>query len=124
MSEFGNMMIKQLTAHPKFPMAVSQINHSIKRLLRQTFGSFYFKFRYLNALNVNFKGQVYKNSFENYSKNISPLYFSESKVQELFELADKAKFLSASLIQIDIQEVNSVDNYKEGYQYTVRNILI
>jgi hypothetical protein len=39
-------------------------------------------------------------------------------MQELFELADKSKFLSASLIQIDIQELNNVDNFKEGYQYT------
>lgn len=118
MSEIAKVIISQLNAPPKFPTFVSSINHSIKRLFRQSFGSFYFKFRYLNALNVNLKGQVYKNSFDHYTKNISPLYFSESKMQELFELADKAKFLSASLIQIDIQEVSSIDNYKEGYTYT------
>ncbi len=117
-NEFSKAFILAFSASSKFPGMVSRYSIGIKRLLRQTFGSFYFKFRYLNKSNISLNGQVYKNSFEGYNNNLSPLFFSESKMQELFELADKAKFLSASLIQIDIQEINSVDNYKEGYLYT------
>jgi hypothetical protein len=111
-------------ASPELPSLIARYNIGIKRVFRRTFGSIYFKFRYLNASNISLNGQVYKNSFDYYTNNVSPLYFSESKMQELFELADKAKFLSASLIQIDIQEVNTVDNHKEGYQYTVRIIYL
>ncbi len=114
-----NKLVSRLDAPASFVKTVGNLNLKVKSMLRKTFGLTYFKFRYLNAMNVNLSGQVYKNSFDYYTNNVSPLYFSESKMQELFELADKAKFLSASLIQIDIQEVNTIDNFKEGYQYTV-----
>lgn len=112
-------LVNAFDAPARFPNFISNLNLTIKRTLRNTFGNNYFKLRYLNSMNVKLDGQVYKNSIDSYTNNVSPLFFSESKIHELFEVADKAKFLSASLIQIDIQEVNTIDNYKEAYPYTV-----
>ena len=88
--------------------------------MRKIFGTTYFRFRYLNAFGLNLNhGQIYKSALDYYKTNNSPLVFSESKMQELFEYSDKAKFLSASLISIDFSECGVLDNYKEGYPYTV-----
>ena len=103
----------------KIPNRYACTNLMFKVMFRNTIGQTYFKFRYLNTFNIGLNGQVYKNSIDYYMKNPSPLNFPESKYQELFEIADKVKFLSASLIQIDINELNTVDSFKEGYPYTV-----
>ncbi len=101
------------------PNYYAKTNLRFKNLFRRMIGQTYFKYRYLNTLNLSLNGQVYKNSIDHFINNPSPLNFPESKFQELFELADKVKFLSASLIQIDIMELNTMDSFKEGYPYTV-----
>ena len=103
-----------------FPRTYARTNLIFKNIFRRIIGQKYFKFRYLSTQNISLNGQVYKNSIDYYMNNPSPLNFPESKFQELFELADKVKFFSASLIQIDILELNTIDSFKEGHPYTVK----
>jgi hypothetical protein len=112
-------LISKLDASPSFPSLLQNVNLFFKRNFRSLFGPLYYKLRYLNTNNVNTDGQVYKTSMDHYINNPSSLFFSESKMQELFEYADKAKFLGASLLSIDISEINVIDSYKENYPYTV-----
>jgi hypothetical protein len=112
-------LISKLDAGLGFTNALKCMNLCYKKNMRNLFGSFYFKLRYLNLTNIDTNGQVYKNSLDHYINNPSPLFYSESKMQELFEYSEKAKFLGASLVSIDIAETSTVDSYKENYPYTV-----
>jgi hypothetical protein len=80
----------------------------------------YFSFRYLNSTSIkNFK-PVFGYSYNKWKDVSSPLLFEESRYVELFEAADKSKFIAASLVSVDLAEVNSsIDSFREGYPYTV-----
>ena len=99
-------------------------SHSFKTRVRGLWGG-YFSFRYLNTnkLSDNKKYDAVLNySFDKWRNPISPLFNKQSKFVELFEAADKSKFISASLIAVDISEVSSnIDSYREGYPFTVIN---
>lgn len=96
----------------------------LKSTLRGLWSS-YFNLRYLNVLNKKTTyGEVHKYSFDQWRHPSSPLIFEESKINDLFEYASKSKYLSSSLLAVDIVEVSaSVDSYKEGYPFTVIIIL-
>ncbi len=79
--------------------------------------------RYLNIYAKSNTGDIYKYSFERFTRHKTQLYFEESKFEELFELADKAIYLSASMLEIDISEIDSMDNFKECFTFTVNMIL-
>ena len=106
----------------------SNINSSknyllLKSKLRSLWSS-YFNFRYLNVFSRVNNGEVYKYSFNDWKHPSSPLFFQETKFNDLFEFASKAKLLSASFLAVDVVEVSaSIDNYKEGYPFTVRLFL-
>jgi hypothetical protein len=83
----------------------------------------YFGFRYLAASSIKTNGPVISYSYNRWKNNTSPLLFEESKFIELFEAADKSKLIAASLLSVDIADVNtSIDSYREGYPYTVKII--
>lgn len=75
--------------------------------------------RYLNVLFAPKKGDIYKHSFKEYALPRTRLKFGDSKLEELFEMADKAEYLAASMLEIDLAELSSTDNFKENYTYTV-----
>ena len=50
---------------------------------------------------------------------IKPLFNAELKLQELFEMSDKSKYLAANLVSVDFTEMCTLDNYKEAYPLTV-----
>jgi len=79
--------------------------------------------RYLNIISLTNPGDLYKYSFEKYVMPKTLLFFEDSKFEELFELADKAILLALSMLEIDIAEINSIDNFKENYAFTVINHL-
>jgi len=84
-------------------------------------GSFYFNLRFLNVLRKPNNGEVYKYSFNQWRHPNSPLIFQESKINDLFEYASKSRYLSSSLLAVDIAELtSSIDSYKEGYPFTVK----
>lgn len=97
-------------------------NLFIKSKLRSLWSG-YFSFRYLNTTalsNVNNYSPVFKYSFKKWQNPTSPLLFEESKYIELFEAADKSKYIASTLLTVDISEVSSVlDSYREGYPFTV-----
>lgn len=66
-----------------------------------------------NKLNTFFYKKYYDNLYDN---------DFEDKLQELFEYKDKSIYFTASLVSRDITELNSVDNYKENFPYTVSYI--
>lgn len=90
--------------------------------------AFYFNIRYLNIIftlnslwpyqNIK-KGYIYKNSLREFGCGRTSLMFEDSKLEELFELADKAEYLAASMLEIDLAELNPTDNFKENYTFTV-----
>jgi len=84
----------------------------------------YYNLRYLNVFYLSKPGEIYKYSFEKYSNQRTTLFLEDSKFEELFELADKSEFLAASMLEIDLAEIISTDNFKENYTFTVNNILI
>lgn len=90
----------------------------LKYHLKKSF-SIYFNMRYLNTLKIKNPGEIYKYSFEKYASPKTNLSFEESKFEELFEIADKLEFLAASMLEIDIAELSSIDNFKENYTFTV-----
>ena len=75
--------------------------------------------RYLNVLSISKPGEIYKYSLEKYALPKTTLYFEDSKFEELFELADKSEYLAASMLEIDLAEINPTDNFKENYTFTV-----
>lgn len=83
---------------------------------------FYFNMRYLNVFSLSNQREIYKYSFERHVLPKTLLSFEDSKFEELFEMADKAIFLGISMLEIDIAELNSVDNFKENYIFTVKNL--
>ena len=92
---------------------------SLKKALRGIWPG-YFAFRYLNTFSIKSYGPVGSYSMSHWKNVKSPLIFKESKYIELFEAAEKSKFIAASLISVDISEVNSsIDSYREGYPFTV-----
>jgi hypothetical protein len=112
-------LISKFECREAFVKNLQRFNLFYKKTFRNLFGAFYFKLRYLNLTNIETNGQVYKHSLDYYINNTNSLFFTESKMQELFEYSDKAKFLSASLLSIDISEINTIDSFKENYPYTV-----
>ncbi len=99
------------------------LNMKIKSLFRCLGGS-YFNFRYLNTTAFNSEKPVYAYSLAKFSQVHSPLFFRESKMHELFESAEKGKYLSAVLTSIDTSELTTVDSYKENYPFTVSGNII
>jgi hypothetical protein len=78
-----------------------------------------YNIRYLGLFTKNHPGEIYKHSFESQYKYSNFFFNEESRMNELFELADKSDLFSSSMLQIDISELSSVDNYKESYPFTV-----
>jgi len=79
----------------------------------------FFNLRYLNLHKIKKPGEIYKYSLEKYALPKTNLPFEESKFEELFEIADKLEFLAASMLEVDIAELSSIDNFKENYTFTV-----
>lgn len=105
---------------------INQIDNKLVYGLTQYFPSslksfFNFRFYFSNKFNPANKlhNFFYKKYIENKTHNIS-----KDHIQELFEYKDKAIYFTASLVCRDITELNSVDNYKENFPYTVRLIKI
>jgi hypothetical protein len=80
-----------------------------------------YNIRYLGLFSKSHKGEIYKHSFENQYRYSNFFFNEESRFNELFELAEKSDLFSASMLQMDISELSSVDNYKENYPFTVIN---
>lgn len=95
----------------------------LKNIVR-SIGAKLYNFRYLNTLNFASDKPVYAYSLFKYKHGNSPMFFRESKVHELFESSDKAKYLAATLISIDSSELGTVDSYKDNYPFTVTKSLI
>jgi hypothetical protein len=97
---------------------IACFNFMYKTKLRNLFKGYY-NYRYLNSTGgLNF-GKYFQFSVDEYTKQPKALSFYDSKIQELFELADKSKFLGASLLSVSINELNIIDSYKENYPFTV-----
>lgn len=75
--------------------------------------------RYLNIFSLPKPNEIFKYSFERYCLPKTILFMEESKFEELFELADKSEYIAASMLEIDISEINPTDNFKEHYPFTV-----
>ncbi len=90
----------------------------IKNNYRRLF-LFYYNLRYLNVLFLRKKKEIYRFSYENFVKSRAFIFMQDSKFEELFEMADKAEYLAASMLEIDLSEVNPSDNFKENYIFTV-----
>jgi hypothetical protein len=104
----------------KTPANVMILN--LKKNLRNLWSG-YFGFRYLNSFSIKNLGPVSSFSVNRWKSVSSPLLFEETKYIELFEAAEKSKFIAASLLSVDICEVNtSLDSYREGYPFTVKII--
>lgn len=81
----------------------------------------FYNIRYLGLFSKNQTGEIYKHSFEtHYNSNF--FFNEESRMNELFELAEKSDLFAASMLQVDISEISSVDTYKENYPFTVNKI--
>jgi len=94
----------------------------LKTKLRSLWGGFY-NVRYLNVFQRPNNGSVYQYSYNKWINPTSPLLFQESKFSDLFEYASKSKYLSASMLAVDITEVSSsIDTYKENYPFTVNKL--
>jgi len=76
--------------------------------------------RYINIFSLSKQGKIYDYSFKRFASPRTLLIFEDSKFEDLFELASKAMFMGTSMIEIDIAEINSVDNLKEGDFFTVK----
>lgn len=50
---------------------------------------------------------------------LRPLWNHESRLQELFEMADKSKYVAANMVGVDFSEMITIDSYKEVYPFTV-----
>lgn len=100
------------------PVAPYHLN--FKKVVRGIYKG-YFNLRYLNTRSVFPFSQIFQYSADTHNKDTRPLLNHDSKMQELFEFSDKAKFLSASLLSISFNEVSTVDSYKENYPFTVNN---
>jgi hypothetical protein len=90
----------------------------------------WFRQRFQNLYHYKYGGFTYdpNNSLSRYmySKyiNVSTSMFnSESRMQELFEMSDKSKYVAAHLVNLDCAELIAIDNYKENFPYTVINYL-
>ena len=93
---------------------------SLKKALRGVWPG-YFAFRYLNTFSIKSFGPVGSYSVSRWKNVTSPLMFKESKYIELFEMAEKSKYIAANLVSVDIADVSSaIDSYREGYPFTVR----
>jgi hypothetical protein len=73
---------------------------------------------FTNSLNPNNKlnSFFYKKYFDNLKLGDSDF---DNRIQELFEYKDKTIYFTAALVSRDITELNSVDNFKENFPYTV-----
>jgi len=80
---------------------------------------FYYNLRYLNIFYLSKPGEIYNYSYQKYLLPKTLLFLEDSKFEELFEMADKAEYLAASMLEIDISEINPTDNFKENYTFTV-----
>ena len=75
--------------------------------------------RYLNIFFLSKPNEIYKYGLERYAQNRSTILFEDSKFEELFEISDKAEYLAYSMLEIDIAELSTIDNFKENYTFTV-----
>lgn len=78
--------------------------------------NFFFNLRLFNGktLPSNKLHQYFLNQY-----NKLKLRSLNNSIQEIFEFKDKSKYISSSLVQKDIVEVQTVDCFKENYNYTV-----
>lgn len=81
---------------------------------------YFYNMRYLGVFSLKNPGEIYKHSFNNQYKNTSFFFNEETRMHELFELAEKSDLFGASMLQVDISEIASVDTYKEHYPFTVK----
>lgn len=117
LSEINSKKAKTKTEEPVEKKKISS-GFFFKFHLRKLF-PFYYNMRYLNIFFLPKPGEIYNNSFKRFALPRTILNFEDSKFEELFELASKAIFLGTSMLEIDIAEINSVDNFKENYSFTV-----
>ncbi len=98
-------------------------NLAFKRGIRNIWSGFY-NMRYLGGVQQSSSGaNIFSNSINQWKNPLYPLINRESKFAELFEAASKSKYISASIIAVDISEVTQLDSYREGYPFTVYNII-
>lgn len=77
-----------------------------------------FNFKYFFANNLNPTNKLNTFFYKKYYENLPESDF-EDRLQELFEFKDKSLYFTASLVSRDVTELNSLDNYKENFPYTV-----
>lgn len=84
---------------------------------------YFYNLRYFGVFNVRNKlnpnNHIYENSFSQNFNQSNFIVGNETKMHELFELSEKSDLFSASMLQVDISEISSVDTYKENYPFTV-----
>ncbi len=93
-------------------------NNSLNRYHLKSLKSV-FNFKYYFSNNLNPKNKLCNFFYNNYVEEAHQNDFDD-KLQELFEYKDKSLYFTASLVSRDITELNSVDNYKENFPFTVR----
>jgi hypothetical protein len=90
----------------------------VKRFVRKFYPG-YFNFRYLNFIGgPTGYGPIFSYAFSSFKHVESPLLFEDSKIQELFETAEKARYLAASLVSVDCAELVTIDSFRENYPFT------
>jgi hypothetical protein len=101
-----------------------KINHlkMIKRniLWRQVFRFFSTPYVGLKHPGIYSQNNAFGNhNYVKFNAILKPLFNVESKLQELFELSEMSRYLSASVVNFDFCEMSYIDNYKESYPFTV-----
>ena len=100
----------------------NNIGINLNILLRQSFRSLklysnFIGIKYFPANSGDSEFVIHNNTKLN--GIIKPLFNAELKLQELFEMSDKSKYLAANLVSVDFTEMCTLDNYKEAYPLTV-----
>ena len=78
----------------------------------------------IRPFSSNKRGEIYDHSYKKYFFQSNFFFNEETRMHELFELAGKADFIAASMLQVDFSELSSVDTFKENYPFTVINFLL
>ena len=79
----------------------------------------FYNMRYLGVFSLKAPGPIYQHSINQYA-NGTFFFNEETRMHELFEFAEKSDLFSASMLQVDLSEIQAVDTYKENYPFTVR----
>lgn len=76
-------------------------------------------FRYYGLTSYTGNSKLYEFFLTRYRNSQSKLKNTELENQQLFELKEKAFYMTASLVTKDFSELGAIDNFKENYPFTV-----